>query len=289
MTVKLGHTTLSDLTITFANNFNSGAPVTVANAASFAVPGGIPVNGYVWLPFADGAFTYNGTDNLVVEVDVSAGTGTTFWRNHTGTGQIRLRGSHGSPIGATDSAAYDIQFRFHGGTMDVHTPNGISGSIGDGFPFNNVDGKRQYLYLASELGTQGAISTIACRAVVNSAAEGGLNYTVVISQTTATTLNATFAANLPTPVTVLSGTLSIPAVLRGDWLEIPLSTPFSYNGRDNLVVQIAGTGGTIGGATCVLDNTSTTLHAARRITGGSSGATTGSVADSLIDMRFTLQ
>jgi hypothetical protein len=70
VTVRLGHTTLSALAGSFAANFNSGAPVTVASGLSFKVPAGIPVGHPIWIPLS-GVFNYNGTDNLIVDIEVS--------------------------------------------------------------------------------------------------------------------------------------------------------------------------------------------------------------------------
>ena len=104
-------------------------------------------------------------------------------------------------------------------------------------------------------------------------------------------MSNTFATNLASPVTVFSGTFDLAAVTQGDWVEIPLTTPFAYNGRDNLVLQISGSGGTADGFGCASDNTagSATLYTGRRLFGATSAATTGSVGNTMIDTRFTLQ
>jgi hypothetical protein len=286
LTVTLGHTTLTSLTSTFSSNFDSGLPVTVASAVSFTVPAGVSDGSHVWIPLPDGAFFYNGTDNLVVEIITVSATGATPWIVDSLGSGTRVYGASSATTGTVEDARYHIRFRFHGGAMDVNTPTGITGFM-DAFPFNDPEGKRQYLSLSGELGSPGTISRIACRAA-DSVAETGFDYTVVMSHTTATTLTADFGANLISPVTVFSGLLSTPTVLRGDYLEIPLSTPFNYNGRDNLIVEIAGTGGTVGGG-CVIDTTSTVLYASRRVFATSSTALTGSVTNSMVDLRFVVQ
>ena len=287
-TLKLGHSTLTALAATFASNY-AGAPTTVANAVSFTIPAGVPAGEWVWVPVPDGVFTYNGTDNLIVEVATSSGTADTFLRSATIAGRrVNAFYTTGTATtGSVDSTAYHIALRFNGGTMDVNTPFGVSGGGADLFLFHNLDGKRQWLYLATELGSKGAITKIACRSRRDSTAESDLNYTVVLSHTTAATLGADFAANLAAPVTVFSSTFSIPAALTGDWLEIPLATPFAYNGKDNLVVQIEGTGGADENAQCVMDFA--TRYAARSVENESSGTSSGTVTDGLLDMRFTLQ
>ncbi len=296
VTVKLGHSTLTALTDTFANNFNSGAPVTVANAVTFEIPAGVPAGRYLWAPLPDGTFNYNGTDNLIVEIEASAAPAFTWTTTHEDTlSQRRLSASSGATTGMLDRIVNDIQLRFAGGGMDAITPDAMSGGLSDSFPFANINGKRQFLYRAAELGTRGTISKIACRTNTGGPSTTGFNYSVVLSHSTASTLDTSFATNLVSPVTVFSGTFNLPAMVAGDWIEIPLTTPFAYNGRHNLVLEIGGTGGESGGGifsdrfACARDDASTALYAGRRLFGATSTDATGSVSNSMIDTRFTLQ
>jgi len=48
-TIMIGHSTLNDLTTTYANNY-SDTPVTVANNLTFTVPAGVPAGETLWLP-----------------------------------------------------------------------------------------------------------------------------------------------------------------------------------------------------------------------------------------------
>lgn len=291
VTVKLGHSTLTALTGTFASNFNSGGSVTAANAVTFEIPAGAPAGRYLWVPLPDGTFNYNGVDNLVVEIEASASAGSTTVTTHqAGVSQRRLVASPVATTGSLDSIVNDIQLRFAGGSMDAITPGAMTSLSFEGFPFyDNADSKRQFLYRAAELGTRGTITKIACRTSRGGGAETGFSYTMALSHGTAPALSATFATNLAGPVTVFNGTFDLPAVTVGDWIEIPLTTPFAYNGRDNLVLQISGSGGTAGGFACALDTASATLYTGRRLFGATSAAATGSVGDMMIDTRFTLQ
>lgn len=208
----------------------------VANNVSFTVPSGT-AGTYVWLPIA-GSFNYNGTSNLLVEIAVMSGTGTT-WAKHTTAGtSTRVFGNtaNAAPT-AVDTSAYDIKFRFNGGTMDIL--NG--GTTGEAAYFDSSNnGRAQYLLLASELGTSGNITSFACR--INNSNAVALNYTntmVILAHTANKSLSATFANNVAGGVTVFSGTYTMPGnILEGDYFKIPFSTPFAYNGRDNLVVSI---------------------------------------------------
>jgi len=293
VTVRLGHSTRTVLTDTFANNFNRGAPVTAANAISFEIPAGVPAGRYLWVPLPDGTFNYNGRDNLVVEIETTPSAALTWVTTHEdGVSLRRLFALSGEATGSLDSVVNDIQLRFAGGTMDVHTPEAMFNSTTDSFPFWGTDNKRQYLYRAAELGTKGEISKIACRAGSGSGggAETGFNYTIVLSRTSASTLGNNFADNLTSPVTVLNGSFDLPAVAAGDWIEIPLTTAFAYNGVDNLVVEFSGSGGTASsGFACALDGAA--HYAARRLIGfpASATATDGIVTDGLPDMRFIFQ
>ncbi len=295
VTVRLGHSTQLTLSGTYADAY-SDTPVTVASDATFVVPAGLTDGTYVWLPMPDGTFTYNGVDNLVVEVDASTTTGLTMWRMRDPSGGL-IRLVSGTSGGTTAEAGGidwvpDVKFRFAGGTMDVPTSAAPTGAWTgeDGFPFKLVAGKRQYLYLASELGSAGSITKLACRLFpTTSTAATYPNYEVVMGHTTATALGATYAANMTDGTTVFSGSVAVPAGLRrGDWVEIPLSTPFAYNGRDHLVVQIAGDAGPESN-TCLLDATSATRYADRRLFTGSPAGASGTLHDSLVDMRFFLQ
>jgi hypothetical protein len=285
--LKLGHSTLAALTTNYAGNYAS-PPTVVANAvANFTIPANVPSGGWIWVPIPDGVFTYNGTDNLIVEVSTTAGSATNSWRVTSIAGRRAANNGATAPTAAVvDAFLNHIALRFNGGPMAVITPGGMGAA--DLTPFYNTDGKRQFLYRAAELGTAGTISKLACRASIGGGAETGFNYTVVLSHSTAAALGGTYATNLTSPVTVFSGTLNIPATLVGDWFEIPFTTPFSYNGKDNLVVQVGGTGGTAGGAGCAVDVGNAARYTGRRVFSALSTDAVGTVSDSLLDMRFTL-
>ncbi|HEY8370068.1 MAG TPA: hypothetical protein VIM86_12225 [Thermodesulfobacteriota bacterium] len=107
-----------------------------------------------------------------------------------------------------------------------------------------------------------------------------------MGHTTATALDTEFAANMVDATLVFSGSVTVPGGLRrGDWIEVPLSTPFRYNGKDNLVVQFAGEAGTVNNR-CILHNLSPERYANRRLTGDSQTATSGALFSGLADMRF---
>lgn len=59
-----------------------------------------------------------------------------------------------------------------------------------------------------------------------------------LSHTTATTLGSSFAANMPSPVNVFSHTSHTVNWTAAQWTQISFDVPFSYNGQDNLVIEI---------------------------------------------------
>lgn len=120
-TLKLGHTTLSALSSSFAENYNSGMPSTIVSNGSFTIPAGVPAGEYIWIPFP-GTFTYNGQDNLIVDIDVSSGAVLNAMRFTDAVGAGRMlggaTGSNGTTIW-TGTSMLNMKFRFNGGPVSV--------------------------------------------------------------------------------------------------------------------------------------------------------------------------
>jgi len=245
-TMRVGHSTLTDLTTDFNGNF-SDTPVTVANNAVFNVPAGIPVGDYIWIPMPDGSFNYNGNNNLIVEIDVSSSSGNTYWGLElAGPNMSRAWGATGSDTASgVGSEEYHISFRFNGGTMDRLTP---AASSHTSYPFSISYGGRQYLYTASELGTKATITKVALRlSWPSSTAEDYSNFTVTMGHTSLAELTDVFGDNMDDATEVYKGTYSMPAgLIEGDWIEMTLDSPFIYNGTENLVVSFESDGGATG-------------------------------------------
>jgi len=245
--VRMAHTTLSELTNTFADNYDLGAPVDIANNLSFTIPAGIPAGGYVWVPLT-GTFSYNGIDNLIVEVEVlSASAGNMTWAPNAGANK-HLYGAVGDVTGTLSLYSHDIKLRFNGGTVDAGLPaNADLPMVFD----NTADGAViQSLYRPVDLGTGGQIQSIGVRLVNDSVAAVHSNYTIRMGHTAKTVLNPTdtFASNMDEDMTVYSGSFSVPAGLKaGDWVTIPLGTGFNYDPARNLVILFSTLGGAISG------------------------------------------
>lgn len=284
-TMKLGHTSRTDLVATYADNINVGSPVTVANSTTFTVPAGVPVGDFIWLPIPDSIFTYNSTDNLVIELTVEAGSGTTTLATHPTTNINRIYGNPANADAATlNSYTHQIALRFNGGTIDNITGQSHHDNI---FFDATNSGKSQFLYNASELGTSGKITGVACRLYQpNPTITDYTNTEVVLAHRTASVLSSTFADNIAGGVTTYSGTYSMVAgLLQGDWIEIPFSTPFVYNGTDNLVIQIAADASA--GHSCYLQSNAT-LYADRRLSSADRLAVGSTPSNFLLNSRFMI-
>jgi hypothetical protein len=282
VSVNLGHATVTTLASDYAANY-SDSPVTVANAVSFTVPANVPSNSYVWIPLPDAVFTYNGTDNLILEFDVTAATGDTGFTMHAhGSGDVRwIYGlSDASVINSDTTNIGHIELRFNGGTIDKLTLANTS----TGFPFNTGYSGRQYLYTASELGTKATITKVALRLESpSSTAEDYPNFTITMGHTSLTELTAVFGDNMDDASEVYNGTFSMPAgLIEGDWIEMTLDSPFIYNGTGNLVISFESDGSAIGHS--VILGGSATLYPNRVL------HLTGSfLQDLLAEIRFWTQ
>ena len=236
-TIMLGHSTLTTLGDTFAANY-SDTPVTVANAVTFSIPAGIPIGEWFWVPLPDGTFSYNGSDNLIVDVTTSAGTGAMFMVRGNIAGRRLFNDiDNTAATGTVDGFILHAKLRFNGGTMDVITDGGVTTFI---IPVGGGEFILQILYDSTALGTGGQITSLGFRLGADAVAFDHTDVNLVLGHTTLSALgSASLAANIQSNRTaVFSGTISIPAGLRaGDWVQVALSTPFTYDPTQNLVVQ----------------------------------------------------
>jgi len=234
--VTLSHVSAgtTDLTTTFANNIGSGATLVAQNVA-VSIPAGAPD---FWIPLT-GTFSYDGTSNLLVDITANLSAGFTLDYEVIPNNRV-VFGGVSATTGSLFARSFGPTFRFHGGPIHFITAeNGQSYFLGvTGTPIS-----QQVLYNATELGTGGAITRIACRAYANYPARSYANTQVVMVNTSITTLSATYANNIVGGSTVFSGTLNVPAVQKGDWIEIPLASAFSYSSSGNLVIQLSSDGG----------------------------------------------
>jgi hypothetical protein len=84
---------------------------------------------------------------------------------------------------------------------------------------------------------------------------------------------------------VFSGAFSLPGGLKeGDWIEIPLSTPFTYDAGKNLVIQLSSDHGSSAHG-CRVEGSST-RYPARAAANFDRTQPTGGVSDYLADLRL---
>lgn len=287
--VKMGHTTLTALTTgsNFADGYNVNGVTTVANAQTFTIPDGISAGEWFWVPIPDGIFNYNGTNNLLVEVEIPSATATNFVKiTDMGGSNIRMWNTDATATASIDSdpSAYHMKFRFNGGTMDKIT--GTSNPEGVVFSGAN-SGKVQYIFRPSELGTSGTITGVACRLFNPNVADTNFTNTeVVLAHRVTDSLSTTFSDNITGGTVVRTGTYTMAAgLLTGDWADIPFTTPFAYNGTDNLVVQIATDASAM--RRCYIQNAAT-LYLGRRMSNADRTSATGTVSDYLLNSRFMI-
>ncbi len=251
MTVKIAHIPAGTTTLAsniFADNYSGVTPVTVTQGLSYQVPEGQPSN--VWIPFNTNSFNYDGTSNLLIDISCTVASGNySVDYESLPAGITRVLYSTVSPAATTGTLrdrAFEPVFRFYGGTVNVVAPD--ASGVGIFYPFHNTDDNMlQYLYSAAELGIKGSISKISLRLFSdNSAASGYSNFTVILGQSDDIILGDTvFSANLTGAQTVYNGSFTVSGgLVKGDWIDIPLSVPFACDSTKNLVVQFSGSHGT---------------------------------------------
>ena len=237
-TLKLGHTSTL-LSTTFADNFDLDTPVTVADNVSFTIPAGIPAGEYFWVPIPDGTFTYNGTDPLLLEIDVSAASSLTYLIAKPSEPGRRAVGDSGDVVASgVDNLAYNIKFRFDGAPVQIMpSGNGATLQVLGGLAGGS---QTQSLYTPTLVGTGGTVTGISVRLTADSVATTIPNYKIYMGATDKTVLNMadTYSSNMElNSALVFDGTFDIPAGLKaGDWLTIPLQTGFTYDPTQNMTV-----------------------------------------------------
>lgn len=219
---------------TFASNVGTN-PTVVANGVSVTLPVGTTE---WWVPLT-GSFNYDGTSNLLIDVEatVTAGPFAVAYQNAGGS-RIMTAPTTSATTGLIYTRTLEPKLRFNGGQVVVAAA-GIIGSSGQPLGGQSPGGQMQSLYTNDVLGTSGSINNVYVRLSTASVATSLTNYKLYMGHTTKQTLLITdsYASNMNENATVMSGTLTIPAGLQaGDWVKIPLSTPFTYDSTKNLSI-----------------------------------------------------
>ena len=289
VTVKLGHTNLTNLTGTFANNYatGQGGQVTVLSDAVVTLPAAA-ANTWHAINFTT-PFEYNGIDNLVVDINRPNNcTGDVPEYYNTGTSYIGAMWTTtpANPTGGVANYLINMKLTFAGGDDAVE----YGGVTSNNAPFSTTLNHMQMLHLASEISGTGPITGLGFQSNALTSAQS-YTYTLKLGHTTVsaltTTLSDNFNAGAPSTI-VINGTLNIPAgIPAGAYFWVPFPGTFIYNGHDNLIVDIeipasdgltalrtanttAGrrAAGSIGSLTANLALDSVTYHTKFRFNGG---------------------
>jgi len=241
LTIRLAHVdnSITELASNFATNLSNAASVSiVTNSISYQVPDGM--SDHVWIPFTDETFMYNGTGNLLVDIiaNVTYGGYNIAYAVTPGVRYVHSQ-TMSAIAGSTLPRAYEPLLRFRGGTMDIVPP--LTG-LQTAFTHTVNNQIRQNLNRTVELGAAGTINRIAFRLASAGPTVSTVytNFKVEIGHTTMDSLSSTFADNMDDAKVVFNGNYSIPAgLIEGDWIEIPLTSSFIYNGAGNLVTTFS--------------------------------------------------
>jgi len=144
-------------------------------------------------------------------------------------------------------------------TVSSYVQDSVTGFYGNTVPLGCASsglfaqGRSQILIPARFLaGPNAALNGIAVVGHNSSAGNVTITYAslkITVSRTTATSLSATFASNLPLPQVVLNATnLSVPYVA-GTWTPIQFATTYLHDGTSNLVIEIQKVVNPLGDAT----------------------------------------
>jgi len=267
ISVSMIHVAATLLTDTFADNYGGNTPVTVAQDVSYNIPAG--QSAAVWVPFNVANFTYDGTSNLLIDISATVPSGG-YDVDYKNVPDIRVV-SAGTPDaldGFSRARAFEPVLRFNGGTMDVipSEPPGVSTQV-----FRSTDSQIMGTYASTELGSKGTITKVAVRLLSDSIADEYPDYRLVMghSNNLQLTTGQTYLDQMENDTTTYTGTISIPTGLEaGDWVEIPLSTPFTYDPEKNLVVYFDNSASTGGNTNQI--RTSTAAPFLNRVAGDSS-------------------
>jgi len=146
------------------------------------------------------------------------------------------------------------------------------------------------LYRAAELGTAGLITSVGCRMWDASSTEAGYaNYQVIIGHSNVDALVAASASDFISQTVARSGTVLVPPGLAaGDWVEVPLTTPFAYDGKRNLAIWMGTTGApaAAGAHNCLLS--SSAARYPNQIASGPPGAATVTPINFKLDMKLNI-
>ena len=139
--------------------------------------------------------------------------------------------------------------------QEIYIPDNIpTPGICNHFPFNptwsgsNGEWRYQALFTATQMGGQGCLISDISFAPCSTGTFSATNFELRICHTTATSLSTAMDSNITSPVSVIPAGPFTWNPVNATWTSLTIATPFSYNGTDNLVVEVRYTGGSLGGS-----------------------------------------
>lgn len=234
-TVTPGATPITNGMVTITYAFNGGTPVTTAmtnaggNTWTYSIPAATPGNATV---------TYSVTAN---DGQFSTNRAGTAYSDEPLLGVALTATSNFVSVCAGNSATLSVAP--NGGPVTIGAGSSVTGST----TYPTLYGYRwfqdwqQYLYRASELTAAGVKAGMITKIgfTVSALGDGApTSYTIRIAGTSNTTTSSTFVTTGLT--TVYGPVTATPATGLN---EFTLTTPFAWNGTDNLIIDIRGTGG----------------------------------------------
>ncbi len=133
----------------------------------------------------------------------------------------------------------------------VHTVGGGTPNTGNSYPFygSSPAMRWQTMWFRSELNETGAVTKIEWQTWTTAGVGGTYNNCdILLCHTVFTYLTSTFNNNYGgnTPVNVFTGTYVLPRSAANGWVTIVEPKNFTFNNRDNLLMEISWQGGTAG-------------------------------------------
>ncbi len=243
--ISFAHTDLSDLTTTFANNYN-GYLVEVFSEANVELNSS---DGDSWIHFdLNDNFTYDSSHNLLIDIIWIGDGGVTIGTRNTDPGVITKRlwewdvtaavgqqGSNRLPVIRFETDVVD------NAVIDEGTTNNI-------VPFwpTQPQMKAQMLFNKTFINQTGIIDKLCFQSASGTPVSGTYNdFSIRMAHSTNDSLGIVFEANhIGSWVEVLNeSTFDISSVGAPEWIEFDLQNTFNYNGNDNLLIEIRWTSG----------------------------------------------
>ncbi len=128
-------------------------------------------------------------------------------------------------------------------TLNAGPTSAVSGTGTSFYTFilgTSTQQRNQAIYLASEIGSAGKITSLAFQSYVYSIGTLG-NFTVRLKHTSLDSYGVSPGWDASGWTTVYQGSLPVTTTGTG-WINLPLSTPFQYDGTSNLMVDITHNG-----------------------------------------------